>query len=145
MPEVHRFALVPYAPQQMFDLVQDVARYPEFLSWIHKATVHEHTPTHQRATLGLALAGFRPEFSTQNTLTAPERVEMQLDSGPFKQLSGQWRFEPMGVGTQVSLDLHFEVARGLLSRALSTSFGRVADRMVDDFCQRAIEVYGDEG
>jgi ribosome-associated toxin RatA of RatAB toxin-antitoxin module len=95
--------------------------------------------------LGLALAGFRPEFSTQNTLTVPERVEMQLDSGPFKQLSGQWRFEPMGSGTQVSLDLHFEVARGLLSRALSTSFGRVADRMVDDFCQRAIEVYGDEG
>jgi len=47
-------------------------------------------------------------------------------------------------GTQVSLDLHFEVAGGLLSRALSTSFGRVADRMVDDFCQRAIEVYGDE-
>lgn len=144
MPDVHRFALVPYAPQQMFDLVQDVARYPEFLSWVNKAVVHDHTPSRQHATLGLSLAGFRPEFSTQNTLSAPHQVDMTLASGPFKSLSGQWRFVPMGSGTQVSLDLHFEVAGGLLSRALSTSFGRVADRMVDDFCQRAIEVYGDE-
>ena len=145
MPAIHRFALVPYAPQQMFDLVQDVARYPEFLSWIHKAVVHEQSATHQHATLGLHLAGFRPEFSTQNVLSPPNGVEMTLDSGPFKQLFGQWRFEPMGSGTRVSLDLHFQVSRGLLSRALSTSFGRVADRMVDDFCQRAIEVYGDAG
>lgn len=145
MPDVHRFALVPHSPQQMFDLVQDVASYPNFLSWVDQASVHEQTDSLQKATLGLNLAGLRPEFTTTNRLHAPSVVEMTLLEGPFRALAGQWRFEPMGFGTKVSLDLHFEMNQGLLSSALSRSFGKVADRMVDDFCRRAIEVYGDEG
>jgi len=144
MPQVHRFALVPYSPQKMFDLVQDVQSYPAFLSWIDKAVVHEHNDTAQRATLGLNLVGVRPEFTTINELDPPNAVVMNLEQGPFRSLSGRWGFEPMGFGAKVSLDLRFEMNPGLFSSALSRSFGRVADRMVDDFCQRAIEVYGDE-
>ncbi len=144
MPDVHRFALVPYSPQQMFDLVQNVTAYPQFLSWVERAAVHEQTDRLQKATLGLNLAGLRPEFTTANELNSPSAVAMTLLEGPFKALAGQWRFEPLGFGTKVSLDLHFEINTGLLSSALSRSFGKVADRMVDDFSRRAIEVYGDE-
>lgn len=144
MPDVHRFALVPYSPQQMFDLVQDVGAYPQFLSWVDRASVHEQTDLVQKATLGLNLAGLRPEFTTANQLTPPSGVQMTLIEGPFRQLAGQWRFEPVGFGTKVSLDLHFEINTGLLSSALARSFGKVADRMVEDFSRRAIEVYGDE-
>lgn len=144
MPEIHRFALVPFSPQKMFDLVQDVESYPFFLSWIEEAKVHESSDDHQRATLGLNLAGVRPKFTTMNRLSPPEQVSMRLEEGPFRTLEGQWRFEPMGSGCQVSLDLRFEMNTGLLSSAVSRSFGRVADRMVNDFCARAFEVYGHE-
>lgn len=144
MPDIHRFALVPFSPKQMFDLVQDVAAYPDFLSWIEHAEVHEHGDELQRATLGLSLAGARAQFTTVNRLNSPHQVSMALEEGPFRALAGQWRFEPMGSGTQVSLDLSFEMNPGLVSSAISRGFGRVADRMVNDFCVRAFEVYGDE-
>lgn len=145
MPDIHRFALVPHSPSQLYALVRDVTAYPKFLSWIEKAEIHEESDTLQTASLGLNLAGLRPEFTTHNTLIANQAVTMTLADGPFKRLDGRWAFESMGSGTKVSLSLTFEVSYSFLSSALSRSFSKVADRMVDDFCNRAFEVYGDEG
>lgn len=145
MPEIHRFALVPHSPQQLFNLVRDVSAYPEFLSWVDNAVVHEETSTVQTASLGLNLAGLRPTFTTSNLLNEPESVMMTLTDGPFDRLDGHWRFEPLGLGTKVSLFVSFQVGSAFLTSALSRSFGKVADRMVDDFCNRAYEVYGDVG
>ncbi len=144
MPQIQRFALVPHTPDQLFDLVRDVEAYPEFLSWVEQAVVHEETPSSQTASLGLNLAGLKPQFTTQNRLEIGQSVEMSMVEGPFDSLKGQWHFEPLGSGTKVSLSLTFEVGYAFLSTALSRSFSKVADRMVDDFCQRAFEVYDDE-
>lgn len=142
MPEVHRSALVPYTPAQMYALVRDVDRYPEFLAWVKSAEVHREDDSHQLATLEVRLAGLVRRFTTRNTLVADEELLMELDRGPFDDLGGSWKFASIGDGCRVSLDLHFHAGGGLLLRPFQRNFSRMADRMVDDFTRRAHEVYG---
>lgn len=143
MPEIHRFALVPHSPAQMFDLVRDVARYPEFLPWVRAAEVHEDADQHQIATLDVRVAGLSRRFTTRNTLVKDEKLSMELEKGPFDDLSGRWEFRPLGnSGTRVSLDLSFHLPGSVLMLPFQRGFGRVADRMVDDFCRRADQIHG---
>jgi len=143
MPEIHRFALVTHSPDQMFDLVRDVARYPEFLPWVQAAEVHEQGESHQIATLDVRVAGLARRFTTRNTLVENRSLAMQLADGPFDELSGQWQFSPVGgEGTRISLDLSFAMPGSLLMLPFQRGFGRVADRMVDDFCRRAEAIHG---
>jgi ribosome-associated toxin RatA of RatAB toxin-antitoxin module len=143
MPEIHRFALVPHSPARMFDLVRDVARYPEFLPWVRAAEVHEDGDRHQVATLDVRVAGLSRRFTTRNTLIQDERLSMELEQGPFDELSGRWEFKALGsTGTRVSLDLSFHLPGSMLMLPFQHGFGRVADRMVDDFCRRADQIHG---
>ncbi len=142
MPEVHRSALVPYSPAQMFDLVRDVDRYPEFLGWVRAAEVHEETAVWQRATLEIQLIGMVRRFTTRNLLVPGQELLMELDSGPFRSLTGKWRFQAVGEGCRVSLDLAFDTGPSLLLRPFQRSFSQMADRMVDDFTRRAEQVHG---
>jgi ribosome-associated toxin RatA of RatAB toxin-antitoxin module len=142
MPEVHRFALVPYTPEQMYDLVRDVARYPDFLDWVRSAEVHDEDGGMQLATLEVRLGGLMRRFTTRNELVPGERLSMRLQQGPFDQLSGQWLFVSLGGGTKVSLDLTFRLPGSMLLKPFQRNFGRMADRMVDDFSRRAETIYG---
>ncbi len=142
MPEVHRFALVPYTPEQMYELVRDVPRYPEFLEWVRSAEVHDEDGCMQLATLEVRLGGIVRRFTTRNELVPGERLSMRLQQGPFDQLSGQWLFRALGGGTKVSLDLTFRLPGSMLLKPFKRNFGRMADRMVDDFSRRAETIYG---
>lgn len=143
MTRVERSALVGYGPRQMFELVRDVPSYPQFLSWCTAASVDEETQDSQVAGLEIRLAGMAQRFKTRNTLVPPQRIDMELVSGPFRRLEGGWKFEPLGEsGCRVGLTLSFEFSSRLLSGALERGFARVADRLVDDFCRRAEQVYG---
>ena len=143
MPEIHRFALVPHSPAQMFGLVRDVHRYPEFLPWVQGAEVHENAETVQVATLDVKVAGLSRRFTTRNALVPNESLAMELERGPFDELSGRWEFRPLGGdGTRVSLDLSFHLPGSMLMLPFQRGFGRVADRMVDDFCRRADLIHG---
>jgi len=143
MPEIHRFALVTQSPVQMFGLVRDVARYPEFLPWVRQAEVHEDGEEIQIATLDVRVAGVARRFTTRNKLVPEQRLSMTLEKGPFEDLVGQWEFKPLGSeGTRVSLDLSFHMPGSVLMLPFQRGFGRVADRMVDDFCRRAEQIYG---
>lgn len=141
MTEVHRFALVEYTPEQMFDLVRTVPRYPEFLSWVKSAEVHQEDESQQLASLEVSLAGLRRRFTTENRLAFPERLDIRLRNGPFDDLSGCWRFTAVGHGCRVSLDLVFSLSGSALMLPFRRSFERMADRMVDDFCRRADRIY----
>jgi len=142
MPEVHRSALVPYTPAQMYGLVRDVASYPKFLTWVRTAAVHQEDERHQLATLEVQLAGLVRRFTTRNTLVPEEALLMTLDRGPFEDLGGSWKFASVGAGCRVSLDLRFHVSGSLLLRPFQHKFSRMADRMVDDFTRRAHQVHG---
>jgi ribosome-associated toxin RatA of RatAB toxin-antitoxin module len=143
MPHISRFALVTFSAQQMFDLVSDVSRYPEFLSWVRSATVHEQDSKHQLATLEVRIAGVARRFTTRNTLVPGQELSMCLHRGPFEELAGVWRFRRLGeVGARVSLDLSFAMRGSALMLPFRRGFERMADGMVDDFCRRAEQIHG---
>ena len=95
MREVRRSALVPYSPEQMYALVNDVRRYPEFLQWCPATRVHEETPESITATVDMQRAGVRVALTTRNTMRPGELIDMTLVDGPLGGFSGGWRFIPI--------------------------------------------------
>lgn len=147
MREVIRSALVPHTPEQMFALVEDVERYPEFLPGVVDASLQQSSDTQQLGTLEMERAGIRERFTTRNTLVRPGRIGMQLVDGPFRTLEGEWTFVPIlenGVvrGTKVGLAIRFEFRNPLTSMLLSRSFEGIFASLIDSFTQRARGVYG---
>jgi ribosome-associated toxin RatA of RatAB toxin-antitoxin module len=147
MREVVRSALVSHTPAQMFALVEDVERYPEFLPGVVAAKLVETRDQQQIGRLEMEKAGVREQFTTRNTLTRPDRIDMHLLDGPFRSLEGVWTFVPIleaGVvkGTRVGLSVQFEFKNPLTSMLLSRSFEGIFASLIDSFTQRARIVYG---
>ncbi|MBS0001733.1 MAG: type II toxin-antitoxin system RatA family toxin [Thioalkalivibrio sp.] len=141
---IQRSAWVPYSAEQMFDLVNDVDSYPEFLPHCRAARVLESREDRVKATIELATGALHKSFTTMNHLEYPQRIEMRLVQGPFQRLHGSWTFSrEAGRGTRVGLDLEFEFAGRLMALAIGPIFHHVANSLVDAFVQRAREVYGD--
>ena len=143
MARIERSALVVFSADQMFRLVRDVRSYPEFLRWCKAAEIHEEDERQQLASLEVQVAGLHHRFTTRNRLVPGERLTMSLVEGPFQALSGEWRFRQLGeTGSKVTLELGFDFKRGIVSAAFERGFARIADRMVQEFCERAEELYG---
>lgn len=138
MPKIQRSALVEHAAARMFALVNDVEAYPERFDWCLGADVLERTGTRVVARLDLGLGGFHTWFTTQNTLSPPSHIYMELRDGPFRRLEGHWQFHALDESAcKVSLVLDFEPNSLLLAPALSLGMQALADRMVDDFVRVA--------
>jgi len=141
MPVIHRSALVPLPASTLFGIVDDVARYPEFLPWCAGAKILEQSEAELVAELELAGRGIRERFTTRNLRFPHERIELHLVAGPFRTFSGIWTFTRLGAdeGCKVALALEFEFAgaRAVLGSAFTGIFVKAADRMVDAFCVRA--------
>ena len=141
--EIRRSALVLHPAMEMFRLVQDVPAYPEFLGWCVRSEVHEQTAEHQVATLVVKVSGVTQSFTTHNRFVSGERLTLSLVDGPFRHLSGEWLFEPLGSeGSKVTLVLNFDFSSKMLSSAFRRGFTHIADRLVNEFSQRADAVYG---
>ncbi|WP_018234064.1 type II toxin-antitoxin system RatA family toxin [Thioalkalivibrio thiocyanodenitrificans] len=143
MPSIQRSALVPYSPAQMFDLVNDIESYPQFLPGCRSATVHARDNDTIKASLELAKGAVHKSFTTCNRLQKNKMIEVRLVEGPFQHLEGFWRFDALNSGaTRVSLDLEFEFSNRLVGLAIGPVFIQVANTLVDSFVRRAREVYG---
>ena len=143
MPQIERSALVPYSCQQMFELVNDIESYPEFVPGCADSRVVSESDNTITAELSISKAGIRHAFTTKNTLVQPERVDMELVRGPFKRLQGGWIFKPLSEDAcKVTLTLEFEFSSKMLHFAFSKIFNEVTSRMVDAFAKRAQQVYG---
>jgi ribosome-associated toxin RatA of RatAB toxin-antitoxin module len=144
MREVKRSALVPYTAEQMFALVEDIERYPQFLPWVAAAQLLERTAQEIVGRLEMHRAGMREIVTTRNVLTPPREITLALVAGPFKTLEGRWTFEPIGEdrGARVSLSIRFEFANSMLNLLLSRSFEKSCNELVDAFVARARAVYG---
>lgn len=140
---IHRSALLPYPAQALFDLVNDVASYPQFLPWCSASEVLEVSETHMRASLAVAKGGLSQRFVTHNALVSGQSIELNLQEGPFTQLHGHWEFKALGEkACKISLDLTFDYAGPLVRATLGPLFNQAANTLVDAFCQRAKELYG---
>lgn len=147
MREVIRSALVPHTPEQMFALVEDVERYPEFLPGVVGAALRSRSEHELLGTLEMERAGVRERFTTRNVLERPGRITMHLVDGPFRHLAGEWTFVPIRDGetlrgTRVGLTIHFEFRNPVTALLLSRSFETVFASLIDAFTRRAQAVYG---
>ncbi len=142
MPEVRTAEFIPYSKQQMFELVNDVDAYPQFLPWCSAARVERRLENGIVATLTISKGPLQHSFTTENRNSSHDRIEMALLEGPFKRFHGVWRFDEAPGGCNVSLDLDFEFSSGLFTRALSKVFRLLTTSMVDAFRTRARDLYG---
>jgi len=143
MAQVNRSALVMYSAAQMYGLVNDVAAYPQFLPGCVGSRVISQAGDEMVASVDVAKAGIKKTFTTRNTLTTDQRVEMRLVDGPFKSLQGGWTFLALDEqACKISLDLDFEFSNKLAELAFGKVFNELAANMVSAFTQRAKVVYG---
>lgn len=142
MSSVKRTALVPYSPSDMYSLVSDIESYPRFLSWCGGARVIEKSDEEIEASIDIAYMGLHKSFTTRNRLQENKLMEMRLIEGPFKYLNGCWRFQGLGdEGCKVSLDLEYEYSNRLVGMTLGPVFERIVNDLIDNFIQRAAELY----
>ncbi|MGY8816523.1 MAG: type II toxin-antitoxin system RatA family toxin [Pseudomonadales bacterium] len=140
---INRTALVVYSAQQMFDLVNDVACYPEYMKNCVGAKILKQDKSFMLARLDLKKGFLQQSFTTHNTLYEPERISMTLDEGPFSKFLGEWSFKALNEDAcKVSLDLEFEFNNFSVSLASNQLFTLVANNLVDALACRAKEVYG---
>lgn len=143
MTIISRSALVMHSAEQMFDLVNDVRAYPQFLQGCKSTEVMEEGEGFMLARMVLAKAGLEQSIVTRNELVRPKSLDMKLIEGPFSKFNGVWRFQTLSdEACKVTLDMEFEVANRLASIALTALFKQVANTMVDAFVKRAKQIYG---
>ncbi|PJI86923.1 type II toxin-antitoxin system RatA family toxin [Sphingomonas koreensis] len=144
MPRHAETRRLPYTPEQMFDLVADVARYGEFLPWVSAVRVRSDSETEMVADLIVGFKGLRETFSSRVTKQRPGHIRVDYLEGPLKHLHNDWKFRSDGEGGVL---IDFEVDFTFKSRVFEMLAGQVFDRalrmMINAFEQRAAALYGD--
>ena len=134
-------ALVPYPASEMYDIVNDVDRYPEFLPWCRSARLLSRTEEQLCGEIEVSKAGVTQVFSTCNKLIPCERIDIELKEGPFRKLHGSWNFTVLRADAcKVSLKLEFEFSNVLMNKAFGVVFSQIANSLVEAFCKRASEI-----
>lgn len=144
MPTHSESQIVAYRPEQLFDLVADVAQYPRFLPWCIAARVRGRTERELLADLTIGFGPFRETFGSRVTLDRPGRIEVKYENGPFKYLNNKWEFKPHARGVEVDFVVDFEFRSRILQLAIGVVFTEAVHRMVGAFMKRARDIYGVE-
>lgn len=127
----------------MFDLVNNVKDYPNFLPWCKSVTLVSQTDSEIVASVQMGGAGLEKSFTTKNIITPNKIIQMSLVNGPFDHLLGYWKFDQLGnEGCKITLDLEFEIKNRLLNMSLGPVFTKICTSLVDGFIKRANEIYG---
>ena len=142
MTIVQKSALVIYSAQQMFDLVNDIESYPQFLPWCSGSRIIKRVDDIVEAELQISKGGFKKAFSTRNRIDLGGKISVSLLDGPFSYLEGVWSFMPLREdASKISLDLEFEMSGKLASLAFGAVFNQICNTMVSSFTHRAKEIY----
>lgn len=144
MITISRSALLPYQSRRLFDLVNDVESYPEYMDGCVGAEVLLRQEDMLEARLDLARGGISQSFSTRNRLLGTQAITLELIDGPFDHFEGRWGFHALGdTACKISLDLEFRVNSALVGLAASRLLERVTDNLVDALGRRARVVYSE--
>lgn len=146
MKSIHKSVLIWYSAEEMFSLVTDVERYPDFLPWCDHAVVLASDETGMNAEMGLAFGGIRQRFHTRNEHVPGREVRIRLVEGPFSRLEGDWKFSPLGAPGQrackVELTMQYGFGNSALAALIGPVFDKIAANLVDAFVKRAETIYG---
>jgi ribosome-associated toxin RatA of RatAB toxin-antitoxin module len=144
MAEIEKTVLVPYSAEKMFNLVDDVAKYPEFLPWCDGSTVIKQSENITHATVNINYHHVKHSFSTENKRNPPVLIEMTLLNGPFEHLDGHWRFIPLSdEACKIEFRLHYTFSHKILEKLVGPVFHMIANSFVESFIERADAAYGE--
>lgn len=144
MPRHHETRALPYTPEQMFDMVADVGRYPEFLPWVTATRVRSDSPTEMVADMIVGFKGLRETFSSRVSKERPGHLRVDYLEGPLKHLNNDWKFAPDGKGgCEVEFCVDFAFKNRVFEMLAGQVFDRAVRKMVNAFEERAARLYGD--
>lgn len=144
MTSVARTVLVEFGAAFMYELVSDIESYPAFLPWCSSAHVQSRNGNRTVATLEIDYRGLRQSFTTENTGNPAQNIQLKLIAGPFRELQGEWQFQPLGAcACKVSLALEYEFTGRVLGTLLGPVFHHIADTLVEAFVHRAEQLAAD--
>ena len=143
MAIIDKSMLIGYSSRQMFDLVEDVEHYPDFLPWCEKTRVEYRDALKTVATLHICYRGVKASFTTENEKNAPVFMHLRLRDGPLRRLDGTWQFQALSANAcKIIFQLHYEFPNKLVDKMVGPVFSHISNTMVDAFVKRADEVYG---
>ncbi len=144
MHTVERSVLVPHSAAQMFDLVADVEKYPEFMPWCGGTSVSNRDAHGMQASITISLAGIKQTFTTRNVHEYPQKIHLELVDGPFSMLIGNWTFIALAEDAcKVVFTLEYAFSSRTLESLVGPIFNRIASSFIDSFTQRAMACYGE--
>ena len=142
MNKVNKSEVVNYTASQMYDLVNDIRNYPEFLPMCEDIKIIKEGETEKEVILKIKSGFVKLDFGTHNTMIKNDHIHLNLVKGPFKALTGDWRFKQLTHTTsEISLNMEFTFENKFVEIALGSVFKGLAEKMLDAFCKRAKEVY----
>ena len=147
MPQHTEQQFSPYTPQQLFDLVADIEKYPEFLPWCRAARILERKENEFIGELVISFAHITESYISRVVLTPPQNgnagsIDVTMIKGPFEYLTNHWKFTPTANGTQIDFSLDFKFRLSILEKLIGHLFNKAATKMVAAFKQRAKQLYG---
>ena len=142
MPGIHEVRALPYTAEQMFDLVADVARYPQFLPWIVATRVRADSDTEMTADMLIGFKSLREKFTSRVTKDRPRAITVHYVDGPLRDLDNRWHFRPMETGCEVDFCVDFTFRNAVFEALAGQYFDRAFHKMMAAFETRAHQLYG---
>ncbi|KPF77099.1 cyclase [alpha proteobacterium AAP81b] len=144
MPRHSETRVLPYTPEQVFDLVADIGRYPEFLPWVQAMRIRSATPALVTADMIVGFKMVRERFTSRVTLDRPGHIHVDYIDGPLKYLRNDWVFRGDPRGCAVDFSVDFEFKSRMFERLAGLFFGEALKRMVGAFETRAAAIYSSD-
>jgi coenzyme Q-binding protein COQ10 len=145
MPAIHEVRRLPYSAEQMFDLVADVGRYPEFLPWIMATRVRSNTESDMLADMLIGFSAIREKFTSRVEKRRPEEIRVHYVDGPLRDLDNRWLFHPLGPAEcEIEFTVDFTFRNALFEKLAGQYLDRAFRKMVAAFEARAATLYGSD-
>ncbi len=145
MPAHEETRILPYTPEQMFDLVADIRDYPNFLPWVIALRVRQDNATDTLADMIVGFKGLRETFTSRVSKQRPDHIHVDYVDGPLKHLRNEWRFRPDPAGCAVDFSVDFAFKSRIFEKLAGKVFDTALRRMIGAFETRAAQRYGPSG
>lgn len=143
MAKIQKTLVVPYTAQQMYDLINAVEAYPQFLPWCKATEIHSRSAQALQATMHLAKGPVNYSITTSNVMQPHNRIAMHYVAGPFSTCKGLWEFEEVGAdSSKIAFSMHYEFANKIQGFLIEPIFNPIANTLIDAFYARAQQIYG---